>query len=116
MLPFTKLNKYPEYDEVHEIMRDDVQKKDYTLELHIERKTMYGNLDTFDFYQWHQEKMNCFKEILCGYFYYYQRVYHIFIKITHYLQYDKNKDNKLHYDYLDAPTEFLNEMIVQNSK
>ena len=27
------------HDEVHEIMRDDVQKKDYTLELHIEMKT-----------------------------------------------------------------------------
>ena len=31
ILPFTKLNKYPEYDEVHEIMRNDVQKKAYTL-------------------------------------------------------------------------------------
>ena len=56
ILPFTKLNKYPEYDEVHEIMRDDVQKKDYTLDLHTEMKTMYENLDTFDFYKWHQEK------------------------------------------------------------
>ena len=27
ILPFTELNKYQEYDEVHEIMRDDVQKK-----------------------------------------------------------------------------------------
>ena len=80
ILPFTKLNKYPEYDEVHEIMRDDVQKKDYTLELHIEMKTMYENLDTFDFYKWHQEKMNYFKDVLCGYFNYYQRV-HLYISL-----------------------------------
>ena len=49
ILPFTTLNKYPKYDEDHRIVRDDVQKKDYTLELHIEMKTMYENLDTFDF-------------------------------------------------------------------
>ena len=97
-------------------MRDDVQKKDYTLELHIEMKTMYENLDTFDFYEWHQEKMNYYKDILCGYANYYQRVYHIFIAITYYLQYDKNRDKQLHYDYLEVTTEFLNEMIVQSSK
>ena len=39
ILPFTKLNKYPEYDEVHEIMKNDVQRKDYTLELHLEMKS-----------------------------------------------------------------------------
>ena len=54
--PFTKLCKYQEYDEVHKIMRDDVQKEDYTLDLHSEMKTMYENLDTSDFYKWHQEK------------------------------------------------------------
>ena len=37
-------------------MRDDVQKNDYTLELHSEMKTIYENLDTFDFRKWHQEK------------------------------------------------------------
>ena len=31
-------------------MRDDVQKEDYTLDLHSEMKTMYENLDTSDFY------------------------------------------------------------------
>ena len=96
-------------------MRDDVQKKDYTLELHIEMKTMYENLDTFDFYQWHQEKMNYYKDVLCGYFHFYHRVYHIFIKITHSLQYRVNIDKQLHYEYLQATSEFLNEMIVQNS-
>ena len=30
-------------------MRDDVQKKDYKLELHSEMKTIYENRDTFDF-------------------------------------------------------------------
>ena len=115
ILPFTKLNKYPEYDEVHEIMRNDVQKKDYTLEFHIEMKTMYENLDTFDFYQWHQEKMNYYKDVLGGYFHYYQRVYHIFIKIVYHLQYRVKIDKQLHYEYLQATTEFLNEMIVQNS-
>ena len=106
------------HDEVHEIMRDDVQKKDYTLELHIEMKTMYENLDTFDFYQWHQEKMNYFKDTLCGYsyFHYYQRVYHIFIAIIYHLQYHIKRDKQLHYEYLEATTEFLNEMIVQSSK
>ena len=79
ILPFTKLNKYPEYDEVHKIMRDDVQKKGYTLELHIEMKTMYENLDTFDFYTWHQEKKTYFKHVLCDYFHYYQREYIIFV-------------------------------------
>ena len=69
------------------LMRDDVQKKDYTLELHIEMKAMYENLDKFDFYKWHQEKKNYFKDVLCGYFNYYQRVHHIFIKILLYLQY-----------------------------
>ena len=116
ILPFTKLNKYPEYDEVHEIMRDDVQKKDYTLELHIEMKTMYENLDTFDFYKWHQEKMNYFKDVLCGYFNYYQRVHHIFLAIIYYLQYNVKRDKQLHYEYLEATAEFLDEMIVQNSK
>ena len=116
IIPFTKLNKYPEYDEVHEIMRDDVQKKDYTLELHIEMKTMYENLDTFDFYQWHQEKKNYFKDVLCGYFHDYQRVHHIFVKIIYYLQYHVKRDKQLHYEYLEATTEFLDEMIVQNSK
>ena len=116
ILPFTKLNKYPEYDEVHEIMRDDVQKKDYTLELHIEMKTMYENLDTFDFYQWHQEKKNYFKDVLCGYFHYYQRVHHIFVKIIYYLQYRVKRNNNLPCEYLEETTEFLDEMIVQNSK
>ena len=30
-------------------MQNDVQKKDYALELHSEMKTIYENLDTFDF-------------------------------------------------------------------
>ena len=72
--------KYQEYDEVHEIMRNDVQKKDYTLELDIEMETMYENLDTFDSYKWHQEKKNIFKDILCGYFHCYQRVCHILLR------------------------------------
>ena len=96
-------------------MKNDVQRKDYTLELHLEMKTVYENIDKFDFYQWHQEKMNYFKDTLCGYFNYYQRVYHIFSSITHYLQYDVKGDKQLHYEYLEATTEFLNEMIVQNS-
>ena len=116
ILPFTKLNKYPEYGEVHEIMRHDVQKKDCTLELHNVMKTIYENLDEFDFYKWHQEKMNHFKDTLRGYFYYYQRVYHIFIKMTHDLHYDKNRDNSLTCEYLEETTDFLDEMIVQKSK
>ena len=71
--PFTKLCKYPEYDEVHKIIQNYVDKDEYTLELHSEMKTMSENLDKFDFYQWHQEK-NYFNDTLCGYFYYKSRV------------------------------------------
>ena len=78
-------------------------------------KTIYENLDTFDFYQWHQEKINYYKDVLCGYFHYYQRVHHIFIAIIYHLQYRVNIDKQLHYEYLQATSEFLNEMIVQNS-
>ena len=55
ILPFTKLHKYPEYDFVLKIMQGDVQKDKYTLEVHLEMKTMYEHLDKFDFYKWHQE-------------------------------------------------------------
>ena len=115
ILPFTKLNKYPEYDEVHEIMKNDVQRKDYTLVLHLEMKTICENIDKFDFYKWHQEKKNYYEDTLCGYFSYYQRVYHIFIAIIYHVQYHVKRDKQLHYEYLEATTEFLNEMIVQNS-
>ena len=110
ILPFTKLYKYPEYDEVHEIMKNDVQRKDYTLELHLEMKTIYENIDTFDFYKWHQEKKNYYEDTLCGYFEYYQRVSHIFMKILYYL----HRNDKLHYDYVEETNEFLNQMIVHN--
>ena len=39
--PFTKLCKYPEYDEVHKILQGDVQKDKYTLEVHLEMKTIF---------------------------------------------------------------------------
>ena len=71
MITYARLPKfctYPEFDEVHKIMQNDVQKKDYTLELHSEMKTIYENLDTFDFKKWRQEKMNYFNDTLCGYF------------------------------------------------
>ena len=89
--PFTKLCIYPELDEVHTILQNDVQKKDYTLELHGEMKTIYENLDTFDFRKWHQEKMYYFKDTLCCYFDYYPRVHHIFSAIIYYLQYHIQK-------------------------
>ena len=92
-------------------MKDDVQKKDYTLELHLEMKAIYENLDKFDFYKWHQEKKNYFGDTLCGYFYSYQRVHHIFTETI----YQLNRENKLHYEYVEETSEFLNHMIVQNS-
>ena len=113
--PFTKLCKYPEYDEVHKIMQDDVQKKDYTLELHSEMKTIYENLDIFDFYTWHLEKKNYYKDTLCGYANYYQRVHHIFIKIIYYLKSANNNNISFEILYEEEATEFLNQMIVQNS-
>ena len=38
-------------------------------------KTMYENLDKLDIYTWHRDTKQYFKDILCGYLYYYQRVY-----------------------------------------
>ena len=113
--PFTKLCTYPEYEKVHKIMRDDVQKKDYTLELHSEMRTIYENLDTVDFRKWHQEKMYYFKDTLGDCFDYYQRVHHMFIAIIYYLKYHIKRDKKIHYEYSQATSRFLNEMIVQNS-
>ena len=114
--PFTKLCKYPEYDEVHKILQGDVLKDKYTLEVHLEMKSMYEHLDKFDFYKWHQEKQNYFKDILCGYADYYQMVYHIFYKTTFYLQYHTDTKNTLSCDHLEETTEFLNHMIVQKSE
>ena len=59
--------------------------------------------------------MNYFNCTLGGYFHYCQRVYHIFIAIIYYLQYDIKRDKELHYEYLQATSRFLDEMIVQNS-
>ena len=115
ILPFTKLNRYPEYDEVHK-MKIFIVKEEYTLEIHSEMKTMYENLDTFDFYKWHQEKKNYFKDVLCGYFHYYHRVSKFFIEIIYHLHYYKNRNKQLHCAYLQETSRFLNEMIVQNSQ
>ena len=60
--------------------------------------------------------MNYCKDTLCGYDHYYQRVYHFFIAIIYHLQYRVNIEKHLHYEYLQATSEFLDEMIVQNSK
>ena len=56
IIPFTKVCRYPEYEEVHKTIQNYVDKDEYTLELHTEMKTMYENLDKFDFYKWHQGK------------------------------------------------------------
>ena len=115
ILPFTKLCKYPEYNEVRKIMQGDVLKDKYTLEVHSEMKAMYENLDKFDFYKWHQEKKNYFNDTLCGYADYYQMVYRIFLEIIYHLKSDA--DDKIPFEllYLEEATEFLNYMIVQNS-
>ena len=86
ILPFTKVCKYPEYDEVRKIMQSDVLKDKYTLEVHLEIKTMYGNLDKFDFYKRHQKTKQYYNDTLCGYANYYQMVYHIFLKIIYHLK------------------------------
>ena len=49
IIPFTKVCKYPEYDEVHKIVRNYVNKDECTLEVRSEMKTMYENLDKSDF-------------------------------------------------------------------
>ena len=91
-------------------------KEDYTLEIHSEMKAMYENLDTFDFYKWHQEKKNYFKDVSLGYFQYYHRVSKFFIEIIYHLHYYTNRDKQLHCEYLQTTSRFLNEMIVQNSQ
>ena len=111
---FTKLCKYPEYDEVHKIIRDYVDKDEYTLELHIEMKTMYENLDKFDFYKWHQEKKNYFKDILCGYLNSYQRVCKFFIVIIHQLKDGADDNISFELLYSEEATRFLGEMICTN--
>ena len=97
------------------IIRDDVQKKDYTLELHSDMKTIHENLDTFDFKNGIMRKRKYIKNNLFGCYNYYQRVYHIFIKIIYDLQYDTKRDKQLHYEYLQATSRLLYEMIVQKS-
>ena len=76
--PFTKVCKYPEYDEAHKMIHSYLLKDKYTLEVHSEMKSMYENLDKFDFYKWHREKQNYFNDALGSYFEYYQMVYHFF--------------------------------------
>ena len=116
ILPFTNSHTYPEYGEVHKIMQDDVQKDKYTLEVHLEIKTMYENLDKFDFRRWHQKKTKHFEGTLCGYFNYYQMVYHIYLKIRYLLAYDIRRDKILPPENLKETSGFLNQMIVQKSK
>ena len=56
-----------------------------------------------------------FKDALGGYFHYYQRVYHIFSAIIHYVQYKIQSNKQLRYEYMEATLQFLDEMIVQSS-
>ena len=87
---FTKLCKYPEYTEVQKILRNCGHKDEYTLELHFDMKTMYENLDKFDFLKWHQEKKNSLKDT--SYCIHYQMVYNIFLRIIYHLKSDDNDD------------------------
>ena len=97
-------------------MQNDVQKKGYTLELHSEMKTIYENLDTFDFRKWHQEKMRIISKILYVVIFIIIKEYIIFLLIIYYLPYDIKRDKQLHYEYLQTTSRLLDEMIVQNSK
>ena len=97
-------------------MQGDVQKDEYTLEVHLEMKSVYENLDKFDFRKWHQEKMKHFEGTWCGYCDYYQMVYHIFLKIVYLLAYDIRRDKVLPPKHLEETSRFLEEMIVQKSK
>ena len=115
IIPFTKLCKYPEHDEVHKIMQGDVLKDKYTLKVHLEMKSMYEHLDKFEFYKWHQEKKQYYNDTLCGYADYYQMVYHIFLKIIYHLKSYADDNISFEILYSEETTEFLNYMIVQNS-
>ena len=109
IIPFTKVYEYPEYDEAHRILRDYVDKEKYTHELHVEMKTMYENLDKFEFYKWHQEKKKCFNDY--DYFHHYQRVYTFFLEIIYSII---GFNRRLSSDHLKETTRFIQEMIVYN--
>ena len=74
-------------------------------------KTMHENLDKFDFYTWHQEKKNYFKDTLCGYFDCYQRVYTFFSAIIYSII---GFSRRLSSDHLKETTRLITEMIVNN--
>ena len=73
-------------------------------------KQMYENLGSYDFYKWHKEKKERYKDTLCGYTDQYQRVYNSFLAITYGIC-----DFKLDYQYVSETTRFICEMIVHNS-
>ena len=51
-------------NEVHKILQYYEGKDKYTFELHFEMKTMYENLDKFDFCTWHKHKKQYFNDTL----------------------------------------------------
>ena len=107
--PFTKLCKYPEYDEVHKILQGDVQKDKYTLEVHLEMKTIFKNLDKFDFYNGIKRKRILSKMFCVAMLVIIKWYSNISIKSV-------NNDNlSLEILHSEEATELLNEMIVQNS-
>ena len=71
---------------------------------------MYENLGSYDFYKWHKEKKERYKDTLCGYMDQYQRVYKFFRAIIYGIC-----DFKLDYQYVSETTRFICEMIVHNS-
>ena len=108
---FTRSYKYPEYSKACEILKRNIDSNEYTLELHCEMKQMYENLGSYDFYKWHKEKKERYKDTLCGYMDHYQRVHRFFLNIIYEIRNHYNSD----YECLSETTRFICEMIVHNS-
>ena len=60
---FTRSYKYPEYSKACEILKNYIDKNEYTLELHCEMKQMYENLGTYIFTNGTKRKRSVTKKL-----------------------------------------------------
>ena len=83
--------------------------------MHNKMKRMNENLGAYAFYKWHQETKEYFKDFLCGYFSYYQRIHKFFIVILFNIGVERT-DIKLPSEHLESRGRFIEEMSVFNSE
>ena len=108
---FTRSYKYPKYSKACEILKRNIDSNEYTLELHCEMKQMYENFGSYDFYEWHREKKERYKDTLGGYMNHYRMVHRFFLNIIYEIRNHYNTD----YECLREASRFICEMIVHNS-